>query len=167
MLRTDKFTFFWGIKDPFSNFHPATLVLNGEDDFVEGQCVFKSSEHAFMYLKALTFGDIETAEKILICPSPADAKHLGRQVENFDPEIWDEISYEIMRVVNMAKYSQNENLKQLLLSTRGTELVEASPVDKIWGIGLAAEDPRANDKLQWLGENRLGNVLMRVRAALS
>jgi ribA/ribD-fused uncharacterized protein len=160
MKVTDEMVLFWGDDDVFSNFYPADIQVT--DDLI----VLPTSEHYFMYLKAMYFDDIETAGKILVVDKPLEAKKLGRTVKNFNPEIWGTESFDVMYHVNYEKYSQNPDLLEKLLSTDGLLLVEASPYDKIWGIGLGENDLRAQDIAEWKGENRLGRVLMKVRDAL-
>ena len=153
---TDKYVFFWGSE--FSNWF--------ECDFTYKLHKFKNSEQAFMWEKAIYFGDKETAEKILVTPSPNQNKKLGRKVKNFNAEEWLRVGYDIMVAVNMAKFEQNEKLRQILLSTEDRIIVEASPYDTIWGIGLYWEDDRVLDENKWRGQNLLGKALMEVREKL-
>jgi ribA/ribD-fused uncharacterized protein len=120
-----------------------------------------------MWKKAMFFGDIETAYKIAHCKGPAEAKRLGRKVKNFDQQIWNQESFQIMVDVNTAKYQQKPRLKELLLSTGNKTIVEASPFDSIWGIGLHWEDDRVLNKEEWKGLNLLGGALMEVRDKFS
>ncbi|MGJ5203315.1 NADAR family protein [Bradyrhizobium sp. HKCCYLR20261] len=99
-------------------------------------------------------------------PGPSQAKKLGREVRGFDDARWTAHRFDIAVRGNVAKFGQNPPLGQWLRSTAEAVLVEASPVDRIWGIGLAADDPRARDPLTWLGLNLLGFALMKARAAL-
>lgn len=119
-----------------------------------------------MTRKARLFNDHEILEQILKAETPNQAKSLGRKVRNFDPQIWDEHKYEIVKQGNLLKFSQNEKFKEFLLSTGDRILVEASPYDKIWGIGMLETDPKAHDPSQWNGENLLGFALMEVRDLL-
>ena len=153
---TDKYVFFWGSE--FSNWF--------ECDFTYKLHKFRNSEQAFMWEKAIYFGDTETAEKILVTPSPNQNKKLGRKVKNFNSNVWLREGYEIMIAVNMTKFSQNSRLKAILLSTENKILVEASPYDQIWGIGLYWEDDRVLDERNWKGMNLLGKALMEVREKL-
>ena len=95
--------------------------------------------------------------------TPDDQKRYGREVKNFDIPIWQKHAISIVYKANYAKYTQNEDLKKALLATSGTTLVEASPYDKIWGIGLKASDPKAKDRKTWRGSNWLGEILTKVR----
>ena len=119
-----------------------------------------------MYQKAMLFGDERMAERILEAAKPGKQKKLGRQVRGFDQEIWFQNAKLIVYRGNYAKFTQNENLKKRLFKTKGTTLVEASPTDIIWGIGLSEQDPRCQDRKQWQGTNWLGEVLTQLREDL-
>ncbi len=127
---------------------------------------YPSAEHFMMAGKALLFDDRETHSRILKAVTPADVKQLGREVRGFDDARWTEARFEIVVRGNLAKFSQHPALGEYLLSTTDQVLVEASPVDRIWGIGLAAEDPKASRPEQWRGLNLLGYALMEVRERL-
>lgn len=156
MRTTDTHVFFWG--GEFSNWF--TCYFNYEDH------EFFNSEQAFMWKKAEFFGDEEMAELILHTQNPKQAKALGRKVRGFDAEKWAMVSYPIMIAVNAEKYNQNPRLREKLLATSDKTLVEASPYDKIWGIGLSEDDDRCLDEHQWQGMNLLGKALMQVRTLL-
>ena len=119
-----------------------------------------------MYAKALLFGDRDTAARILAAETPREQQAIGREVRAFDEAVWTLFREGVVYAGNYARFSQNPDQRELLLATRGTTLVEASPHDRVWGIGLAADDPRAQDRFQWLGLNLLGDALTRVREAL-
>lgn len=163
---TDTHVFFWG--GEFSNWYECPFKYKGLS--------FSNTEQAFMWEKAIFFNDMETAEKILRTPNPKENKALGRRVKNFDVERWMINSFTFMVAVNYAKYSQkNENNKhfrcekarEILLSTGDKILVEASPYDKIWGIGLHWNDDDCLDETKWKGMNLLGKALMQVRKMIS
>jgi ribA/ribD-fused uncharacterized protein len=116
--------------------------------------------------KAKLFGDNQAFTAIVASESPSRAKALGRKVRNFDEQIWSNHRFDIAVRGNRAKFEQNTELRDWLLGTRNQVLVEASPRDRIWGIGLAAEDERALDPKTWRGLNLLGFALMRARTAL-
>lgn len=116
-----------------------------------------------MYRKAMLFGDVNTAHAILLTGNPKEQKELGRLVSNYDEAVWSAKRVDIMVEGLFEKFNQNLPLKIALLDTGDTLLVEASPVDRIWGIGLTEDDPRALDQSTWRGQNLLGIVLMRVR----
>ena len=159
MRETDTHIFFWdGV---FSNWYeciPNYIKYDG--------LTFFTSEQAFMWEKAIYFGDIRTAKEILKTPSPKVAKELGREVKNFNAKIWSQVSYDIMVKVNLFKYRQNVLIKDRLLSTEDKIIVEASPTDSIWGIGLHWSDDRVLDESKWMGQNLLGKVLMEIRDRL-
>jgi ribA/ribD-fused uncharacterized protein len=160
-----KFLFFWGhtVKDEitkacFSQWFPFEFEENG--------IIYKTAEHYMMAGKARLFNDNETLEKILKSDNPKQAKDLGRKVKNFDAQLWEENKYEIVKKGNFLKFSQNEKLKDFLLSTNDEILVEASPYDRIWGIGMLESDPKSQNPSLWSGENLLGFALMEVRDKL-
>ena len=155
MSTEEKFTFFWETRSPFSQWHPSDFTLEGIQ--------FNCAEQYMMYKKAQLFEDKQIAEQILLTKKPRDQKALGRRVRNFDSDTWNNHCKQIVYEANHAKFTQNEALKEALLATTGTELVEASPYDKIWGIGLTAEDPDAQDRSKWQGTNWLGEILTQVR----
>jgi ribA/ribD-fused uncharacterized protein len=123
----------------------------------------QNCETYMMYHKAILFNDLDIADQILgSAEDPNAVKALGRQVKGFDQSIWDEKKFEIVVSGNREKFCQNEKLKILLLKTDGRELVEASPRDRIWGIGFGKNNAPKN-KHRW-GKNLLGKALMQVRA---
>ena len=154
----DKHVAFWG--SPFSNFY--------ECKFVEGDNVWSSSEQCFMAKKAVFFGDRETFLEIIQATTPIEAKKLGRKVKNFDEKAWSEVSFNMMYEAVYAKFSQNEDLKTLLLSEEyeNKSFVEGSPYDSIWGVKMYWDNPKIDDENNWKGENRLGKVLDKVREEL-
>ena len=119
-----------------------------------------------MAQKALLFDDKKTYEKIMASEHPKEIKALGREIRNFEQSKWDEHKYQIVLNGNIAKFSQNERLRDFLLGTGFAVLAEASPYDRIWGIRLSADDPLAKDPKCWQGENLLGFVLMETRDIL-
>jgi ribA/ribD-fused uncharacterized protein len=149
------FTFFFTEASPFSQWYRCS--------FTAGDATFNCAEQYMMHGKALLFDDREMAARILAAQHPREHKALGRKVKGFDDAAWKRAREGIVRAGNHAKFTQNAELRELLLATRGTTLVEASPYDKIWGIGLAASDPRAQDPAQWRGQNLLGTILTALR----
>jgi ribA/ribD-fused uncharacterized protein len=121
------------------------------------------AEQFMMAEKARLFDDGETLEKILGANNPRAMKSLGRLVKNFNADRWEEAKYRIVLYGNYYKFMQNEELKNYLISTNEKVLVEASPYDKIWGIGLDANDKRAYNPNEWRGENLLGFAIMEIR----
>lgn len=133
----------------------------------EREVSFMTSEHALMFGKACLMGDVKIAEKLKTCKTPKYAKTLGRKVSPWDEELWIEQREKIMYRVLFSKFSMNDNIKALLLNTGNKVLIEASPYDKIWGIGLKASDSGCGDVDEWKGLNILGRVLMKVREDLA
>lgn len=161
---TEKHVFFFKNACPFSNFYMPCRFLY---KYGEEYCTFDSSEQAFMWIKAKTFGDEEIAEKIFTegKNDPAFCKKLGRKVKNYDEEVWGSIRYGVFFKVNLAKFTQNEHLKHFLLDHRfdNKTFVEASPYDKIWGIGMGLGDEGVDDEKNWRGQNLMGKCITEVR----
>ena len=175
MKVTDKFVLFWG--GELSNFAKCDSPiifrnpLNGQG-FYNPKHIYPislpTSEHLFMYLKAIYFKDYDIAEKILEAKEPKDAKALGRQVSGFSEEEWVKVRYEVMYTAVYYKAYHNTKFRDILLKDewKDLEFVEASPYDRIWGIGLSEDDPRAEIKKKWPGLNLLGKALCEVRKYL-
>jgi ribA/ribD-fused uncharacterized protein len=155
---SDRFVMFWNTPSPFDQWTIARFLVDG----VEYVC----PEQYMMASKARLFGDSEIERQILSTESPKEHKRLGRAVRGFDESVWNESRCKIVRTANMAKFSQNLELKKLLLETGDRDFVEASPFDKIWGIGLTANKPAAYDRSTWKGLNLLGDILNDVRLSL-
>lgn len=119
-----------------------------------------------MATKAEIFGDWETLEKIMRETDPAVQKKLGRQVKNFNEDYWNQFAKQTVYEGNYAKFTQNSEAKEALLATAGTFLVEASPYDKIWGIGMSKSEAKDKDPSEWKGTNWLGEVLTKLREDL-
>jgi len=152
------YTFFFTEASPFSQWYRCRFEAGGR--------AFNCAEQYMMHGKALLFDDAEVAERILAADHPREHKALGRKVKRFDDAVWKRERETIVRAGNHAKFTQNPELLELLLGTAGTTLVEASPYDRIWGIGLSATDPRALDATQWRGQNLLGKILTALRDEL-
>ena len=116
-----------------------------------------------MCSKALLFEDYNILGKMFSTSDPKLLKALGQKVQNFDQKKWDAFKLDIVILGNYLKFSQNLNLKQKLIQTEKAILAEASPYDKVWGIGLSADNDLANSPDSWRGENLLGYALMTVR----
>lgn len=127
---------------------------------------FNCTEQYMMYHKAMVFNDDEMMDKIMETDNPKTQKALGRKVKNFDADEWNNVCREIVYRGNLLKFSQNRKLFVFLMQNAGKHFVEASPFDKIWGIGLGEDDPDALDKSKWLGTNWLGEAINRVRDTL-
>lgn len=165
--RKNKFLFFWGHR-PNRDGHITKSCFSQwwEREFTVDGVVYSSAEHWMMAEKAELFDDPDTKQLILQAKTPGEAKKLGRKVKNFNPEKWDSEKYSIVMNGNLHKFQQDLDLKEYLLSTNSRVLVEASPVDPIWGIGLAADNEAALHPIRWKGQNLLGFALMEVRDIL-
>ncbi len=159
MTTTDHHVFFYS-GSVFSNFYWT------KDQFRYGaaQLSFSSSEAAFMYAKALFFHDAVTASKIVAATSSFQAKSLGREVKGYVDKEWECVRLGYMQHVLLAKFSQNPEFAQTLKATGERVLVEASPTDRIWGIGVSEQEAAAG--APWQGRNLLGEALMTVRGML-
>ena len=162
MRVTDKHVYFWG--EFLSNWYPARFTEAREGKTLE----FFNSEQYFMYEKARAFGDEEIAMRILFeGKNPKQAKSLGRKVKGYNDEVWNKMRYKVMLRANLLKYLQNKDIEKLLLNEEfdGKNFVEASPIDRIWGIGCD-EATALDDESNWNGQNLLGKVLDEVRDIL-
>ncbi|RMN17146.1 hypothetical protein ALQ64_03143 [Pseudomonas cannabina] len=158
MMTKGNMTVFFSEKDHFSNWFISEFEVKG----VRFNCV----EQFMMFCKAKLFGDELTAGKIMAASHPRDQKALGRIVAGYNDAAWYERRGRIVAHGCYAKFSQNQILREALLATGNTVLVEASPYDRIWGVGLAENDPRVLDPRQWKGQNLLGVALKAVREKL-
>jgi ribA/ribD-fused uncharacterized protein len=127
---------------------------------------YPTAEHWMMAGKARLFGDDAALARILGAPQPGAAKKLGRQVRGFDEDTWIRHRWDLVVDGNVAKFGQDTALREYLLGTGSRVLVEASPLDRVWGIGLAADDERTADPASWRGLNLLGFALMEARERL-
>ncbi len=157
-----KYLFFWGsivydniTKTCLSQWYPVEFEVDG--------IKYYNMEQYMMSEKALLFNDSIIRKQILNSREPKQIKALGRKVKNFDEKVWDEHKCKIIYEGNCAKFSENQDLKEYLLSTQSKILVEASPYDKIWGIGLKQGDMGVENPNNWKGQNLLGFTLMEVR----
>lgn len=155
MRKTDKFTFFYSKYDTFSNWHPMSFKFR--------EIEFCCGEQFMMYAKARQFGDLDAARRTLETQDPMEHKQIGRAVKNFNKEVWNQRARHTVYVGARERFTQNESAYDLLLSTEGTKLVEASKSDTIWGVGLSENDPRIEDPRQWRGSNWLGETLTMLR----
>lgn len=161
------YLFFWGHRSAagggigkgcLSQWWEAPFKVDGDP--------YRSAEHFMMVAKARLFGDAEIAGAILAAGTPAEAKKLGRQVRGFDEAVWTRQRFAIVVQANVEKFGHHPALADYLLGTGERVLVEASPVDSVWGIGLAATDPDAAAPAKWPGLNLLGFALMEARRQL-
>ena len=162
-----KYLFFWGhthtgqavTKACFSQWYGAPFSEDGKE--------FATAEHYMMYGKAKLFDDALAMANILKANNPGAAKAEGRKVRNFNQERWNENKFDLVVNANLAKFKGNAELKEFLLKTGERVLVEASPVDRVWGVGLSEDSEAVSNPNRWKGENLLGFALMEVRERLS
>lgn len=159
MRRIGHYTAFFGAEDVLSNWHPCRFTYRG----VAFSCV----EQFMMYAKAKLFSNDAAAAEILATSDPKTQKRLGRNVAGFVETTWAARRESIVYVGCREKFSQNADLRAALLATAPTVLVEASPYDRIWGVGLGASSPHIVNESSWRGLNLLGIALMKVRDTLS
>ncbi|MBC3842268.1 NADAR family protein [Streptacidiphilus sp. 4-A2] len=162
-----KWLMFWGHRPQrdgsagagsLSQWWPAPFTVDG--------VTYATAEHWMMAGKARLFGDEEALPRILAARTPAEAKNHGRLVRGFDEQRWAEARFALVVAGNVAKFGQDRALREYLLGTGNRVLVEASPLDRVWGIGLDAADQRAQDPPHWRGLNLLGFALMEAREQL-
>jgi ribA/ribD-fused uncharacterized protein len=162
-----KYVFFWGHtprqgggvgKHVFSQWYEAQFTIGG--------VTYPTAEHGMMAEKARLFGDDDALRRVLAAGNPGAAKAVGREVRGFDGDAWTAARWEIVVRGNEARFGQTPDLRTCLASTGDRVLVEASPVDRIWGIGLAENDAAAENPELWRGLNLLGFALMEARARL-
>jgi ribA/ribD-fused uncharacterized protein len=146
----------------FSNWH------HSPNQFVDPitELSFNSTEQYFMWAKATFFGDKEIADLVVKELDQRKIKELGRKIKNYNNDAWECVRFGFMVYANYLKYSQNASMGNELLSTQGKILVEASPYDTIWGVGLGENDPHILSEENWKGRNLLGKALMKVRTML-
>ncbi|MDH6224689.1 ribA/ribD-fused uncharacterized protein [Streptomyces sp. MJP52] len=162
-----KFLYFWGHRPRkdggvgagcLSQWWPSPFTVDGQD--------YATAEHWMMANKARLFGDAEAERRVLGAGSPAQAKNEGRLVRGFDEAVWERERFGIVVEGSVHKFAAHEELRAFLRGTGDRVLVEASPLDRVWGIGLAATDERAADPSRWRGLNLLGFALMEARDRL-
>lgn len=162
-----KFLHFWGHTNSKGEKAGKFCLSQWSDHgFEVDGIVYKTAEHWMMAGKARLFKDTEILDQIIAAKTPGEAKELGRKVKNFDTSSWKKHRFEIVKQGNIHKFGQDKALKEYLIQTGERVLTEASPYDKIWGIGLTQESERANDVHQWAGLNLLGFALMAARDEL-
>ncbi len=161
-----KYLFFWGHKETetitktcLSQWYPAAFKIDG--------VLFPTAEHYMMAEKAKLFGDEKILKRVLEASHPSQAKKLGRQIANFDDRKWNSRRFDAVVEGNVAKFGQNAKLKEFLLNTGNRVLVEASPYDRIWGIGMAQDHRDIENPENWCGLNLLGYALMEAREILA
>lgn len=161
------YLFFWGHqKTSTGQISKSCLSQWWMSDFIVEGITYCCAEQYMMAEKARLFGDESVRKEILQCTDAKEMKALGRKVQNFDAALWEAHCQRIVREGNLAKFRQNPSLKVFLLSSKELVLVEASPYDRVWGIGMAEDDIDARDPMKWKGTNYLGFALMWVRQQL-
>lgn len=162
-----KFLFFWGHTPPagggvnqscFSQWWMCSFEVEG--------IVYSCTEQYMMAEKARLFGDADMREAIMKSSHPKEMKAFGRAVRHFDQQVWSEQCYDIVKRGNLAKFSQNPELWEFMKTTKNRILVEASPRDRVWGIGMGKSNPDAENPMKWRGKNLLGFALTEVRDCL-
>ncbi|CAM9222145.1 unnamed protein product [Chrysoparadoxa australica] len=158
VYETEEMVFFWQPPAVYGQWTPSSFTVEGTD--------YVNAEQWMMAGKARLFGDTEALGKMMATSDPREHKRLGRTVKGYDNETWVANAEPIVVEGNYAKFTQNPEMLRELLATGEKLLVEASPYDKIWGIGLRADHEDARDVSKWRGENKLGKALMTVRARI-
>jgi hypothetical protein len=161
-----KYLFFWGHRQEGKEVTKACLSQWYESPFKVDGIIYCTAEQYMMAEKARLFDDRHCLAKIFKSSNPGEVKKLGRTIKSFNEEIWIKERMKIVVAGNVAKFSQNEQLREFLVNTKNRVLVEASPVDRIWGIGLAVDNPQIENPWHWKGLNLLGFALMQVREQL-
>lgn len=161
-----KYIFFWGHQSDSDEVTKTCLSQWYIAPFISEGITFMTAEHFMMAEKAKLFSDYDAMERIILANEPGKAKRIGREIRHFNEDIWLKHRVEIVIKANTLKFEQNAELKIFLLKTGNRVLVEASPVDTIWGVGVAADNLKINDPAAWRGLNLLGFSLMAVRDKL-
>ena len=163
-----KYLHFWGHRPRrdgsvgagcLSQWWPSPFTVDG--------VTYATAEHWMMAGKARLFGDEDAARRAVAASHPGEAKNAGRAVRGFDEEVWRRYRFAIVVEGSVHKFRQHADLRAFLLSTGERILAEASPLDRVWGIGLSASDEAAEDPARWRGANLLGFALMEARARLA
>ncbi|MWA13949.1 NADAR family protein [Streptomyces sp. BA2] len=159
-----KYLHFWGHRPRrdgtlgsscLSQWWPSPFTVDGVE--------YGTAEHWMMAAKARLFSDAEAERAVLASRTPAEAKNAGRLVRGFDEAVWERERFGIVVEGSVRKFASTPALSSFLVGTGSRVLVEASPMDRVWGIGLAADDERAHDPERWRGPNLLGFALMEAR----
>ncbi|MFI6934490.1 NADAR family protein [Streptomyces sp. NPDC050287] len=162
-----KYLHFWGHRPrPDGRIGASCLSQWWPSPFTVDGVTYATAEHWMMARKARLFEDAEAERRVLAAGHPAEAKKAGRQVRGFDQAVWERERFGIVVEGNVHKFASDPELREFLLNTGERILVEASPVDLVWGIGLAADDPAAQDPERWRGPNLLGFALIKARERL-
>jgi len=163
-----KFLFFWGHTPKHEGVIDASCLSQWFPRGFEIDGVrYRTAEHWMMASKARLFGDRVALSRIVSSRTPAEAKEIGRTVRDYDDDVWERARFDAVVRGNVAKFGQHSDLGRFLAATSDRVLVEASPRDCVWGIGLGAKDPLARDPARWRGRNLLGFALMQAREELA
>ncbi|MBL1108103.1 NADAR family protein [Streptomyces sp. 5-8] len=163
-----KYLYFWGHRPrPDGRVGASCLSQWWPSPFAVDGVRYATAEHWMMAGKARLFGDAEAERRVLAAEHPAEAKKAGRLVRDFDQETWERERFRIVVEGSVHKFAAHADLGRFLLNTGDRVLVEASPVDRIWGIGLSADDAAAAEPERWQGLNLLGFALMEARERLA
>jgi len=166
--RRVKYLHFWGHRPQRDgSAGPGCLSQWWPSPFTVDGVTYATAEHWMMAGKARLFGDAEAERRAVAAGHPKTAKGVGRTVRGFDEEVWRRERFALVTAGSVHKFRQHPDLRDFLLGTGRRVLVEASPLDRVWGIGLAADDPRAESPAAWRGLNLLGFALMEARARLA
>lgn len=160
---TTEIIYFWGHTPNPKKMTKACLSQWYDCSFVVDGVTYHTTEQYMMAGKARLFGDEEVFREIMAADTPDAYKKLGRRIRGFDQALWDANKYDIVVAGNKAKFGQNPDIKEFLLATGDAILAEASPYDRIWGIGLDRTEAMKGTVNDWKGENLLGCALMEVR----
>lgn len=186
MRRTDKFVIFWG--GIFSNW--AMTPFDGRSAYPEFRRMlddlgiagqpegieitnrlrgkrYESGEQWMMSCKAWLMGDLETLKAIHDIRNPKEAKALGRRIKPFDAKLWEKAGEAAVIAGSIAKFTSSERMRQEILDTGDLMLVEGSPFDSLWGIGIDWREKAAEDPAQWKGRNLLGKCLVAAREVIA
>ncbi|NEA51331.1 NADAR family protein [Streptomyces sp. SID10815] len=162
-----KYLYFWGHRPrPDGRVGPSCLSQWWPAPFTVDGVTYATAEHWMMAGKARLFQDAEAERRVLAAGHPAEAKNAGRLVRGFDEDVWARERFDVVVEGSVHKFAAHPGLREFLLNTGERILVEASPVDRVWGIGLAGDDEAAADPARWRGPNLLGFALMAARERL-
>nr|AEX62499.1 hypothetical protein mv_L294 [Moumouvirus Monve] len=168
-METDDYIFFYGHNpnkngtEIYSQWYPSIFYEKLDNKMIK----YYNAEQYMMAHKALLFEDFDSHEKIMKEINPAKIKSLGRKIKNFDEDLWDDYKYDIVVSGNKLKFKQNPDLFKSLTKTGNKLLVEASPHDNIWGIGLSVNKAMILPKSKWPGKNLLGKAITQVKNELN
>lgn len=158
------YLFFWGHRaSKTGNITKSCLSQWWSSKFKDEGRLYHTAEHFMMAQKALLFEDFEIMNSIISSSNPKEVKALGRKVKNFNEDKWNDKKYQIVLKGNLLKFNQNQALSEFLKNTGSSIIVEASPVDRVWGVGMAEDNPKIYNPINWKGPNLLGFALMEVR----